>query len=265
MSERCMGSDRGRRPLLGALIVIAMLFPAACQVRQTHRALREEPAIEATVVTIQTTIQPQNRTFTHALVIGSDKARSGDEVDRWRLFDFKNSNVTFVDEVTKTYRTESLPSLLAAAQKTASQPLPAGVPRVAVTRTSALRMMQGAEAEQILMRAGTYAREIWIARHPAIPPQLFSMMLVSAPPSSTLSAMTKSANDALLASDGFPLADHSEISYDDKKLTVDHNVVRIERKNVPQSWLTISPGYRDVTPPPSPPPSPAAKRPRAKK
>ena len=260
-----MRGDRGRRPLLGPLLVAAMLLLAACQPRQARRAVRGEPAIEATVITIQTTIQPQNRTFTHALVIGEDKARSGDEVDRWRLFDFKNGNVTFVDEITKTYRTESVPSLLAAARTAASQPLPAGLPSVTVTRTGVLRMMQGAEAMQIVMRAGTYAREVWVARHPSIPPQLFSMMLASAPPSSKLSAMTRSANDALLASDGFPLADHSEIAYDDKKLTVDHNVVRIERKNVPQSWLTISAEYRDVTPKPAPPQPPAAKRPRAKK
>lgn len=244
--------DRSRRAWRGSLPIAAMFLLVTCQPRQARHAIRGEPAIQATVVTIQTTIQPQNRTFTHSLVIGVDKARSGDEVDQWRLFDFKNKRVTFVDEITKTYRTESLPSLLAATQQPASQPLPAGVPRVAVARTGARRPIHGAEASQIVMRAGTYAREVWIASHPSIPPQLFAMMLASAPPSSALSPMTKSANDALLASDGFPLADHSEIGYADTKLTVDHNVVKIERKNVPQSWLEISAAYRDVTPQPAP-------------
>jgi len=42
-----------------------------------------------TVVTIQTTIQPANKTYTHTLVIANDRARSSDEVDEWRLFDFR--------------------------------------------------------------------------------------------------------------------------------------------------------------------------------
>ena len=49
-----------------------------------------EPQVAATVLTIQTNLQPQNKSFTHSIVIANGHARSGDEVDRWRLFDVDN-------------------------------------------------------------------------------------------------------------------------------------------------------------------------------
>src|SRR5438093_12571440 len=47
----------------------------------------QEPQIRATVITIQTTLQPGNRSVLHDVVINDKRARSGDEVDAWRLFD----------------------------------------------------------------------------------------------------------------------------------------------------------------------------------
>ena len=60
--------------------------------------------MRATVVTIRTTLQPANKNFTHSLMIANNLARSGDEVDAWRLFDLKKKQVTFVDDIAKTYR-----------------------------------------------------------------------------------------------------------------------------------------------------------------
>ena len=55
------------------------------------------------VLTIETTIQPSNKKIAHSLTIANDRARSGDELDRWRLFDLKANTVTYVDNI-RRYR-----------------------------------------------------------------------------------------------------------------------------------------------------------------
>lgn len=233
---------------------IAALF-ACQQVRDERRGIRGEPAVAATVITIQTTIQPENRTFVRSLVIGDGRARSGNEVDEWRLFEFKEDRVTYVDDIAHTFSRRPMQSLLDDFTGAMAQPVPAGIPRATIVRTGAHRTIQGVDAEEIQVHAGSYVRQLWIANHPLIPPKLFSMMLASTPSPSPQLPMMKSVNEALLAINGFPLADHAELGFDtNKKLVVDNNVVRIERRNVPQSWLSVASTYRDVTPP-----APAAK------
>ena len=83
--------------------MILVLVALAC--RPAHPPpSRTEPRIRATVVTIQTTLQPQNKTYTHSVVIANGRARSSDDVDSWRLFDLQKKQVTFVDEIAKTVR-----------------------------------------------------------------------------------------------------------------------------------------------------------------
>jgi len=174
----------------------------------------------ATVVTIETTIEPSKKKLTHSLVIAGDHARAGDELDVWRLFDLKQKSVTYVDEIAKSYRTESIASL--AQNRNNALALPIDV-------TS--------NAGQITIRAGRYIRELTIAEHPLIPPQLFSMMIASDAP------MMKKEDDALLGVRGFPMSDHAEVPLDGKKLAIDRKVVRIERKNVDAAWLQIPRGF----------------------
>lgn len=244
-------SQHRRTLVLCCSLLFFVVAPASCTPERSAKfSIRGEPSVQATVVTIQTTIQPENRTYAHSLVIGTDRARSGDEVDRWRLFDFVNGRVTFVDDVAGTYRIENVASLRKTLQQSMSRDLAAGIPRVAVVSTGARRVIQGAEATQIVFRAGSYVRELWIADHPAVPPGLFAMMTASAPPSSALAPMMKKADEALLATAGFPLADRAEITYGDKKLSVDHTVVKIEKRAVPRSWLNVPSSYQDVTPKP---------------
>src|SRR5580765_5123248 len=85
--------------------LVAVLVVLACQTKIKHppRLSAVEPKVRATIVTIRTTVQPANRSFVHSLVIAGDRARSGDEVDSWRLFDLKNQSVAYVNDVTKTY------------------------------------------------------------------------------------------------------------------------------------------------------------------
>jgi len=46
---------------------------------------------------------------------------------------------------------------------------------------------------------------------------------------------------------GFPLAEHSELVFGKKKMSVDKQVVKIEQRDVPKWWLNVRGDYKDVT------------------
>jgi len=205
-----------------------------------------EPKIRATVVTIQTTIQPSKKIYTHTILIANDLARSGDEVDEWRLFDFAHERVTFVDDLTKTYRIAPFADVVASHKAAIAQSAADGMPRAQFTVTGAQKTLQGLVAKQSIIRLGAYQRELWIASHPLIPPGLFAMLQASEPVSSPFAGITRAVDDALLDIQGFPLADHAELPYENQKLVVDKSVVKIEQRDVLASWLKVRPDYREV-------------------
>lgn len=206
------------------------------------------PQVRATVVTIRTSIQPDNRTWTHVLVIGRDHARSMDELDRWRFFDTRRRTVTFVDEVAKTTRTATIDSLLRKRRETLAESLPEHYPRAHVRKTGETKVLAGVNAGQVLIEVGGYRRELWLGEPRAIPDGLFAMMQASEELSSPLAPMMRAVDDAFTAARGFPLLDRAEMPYGKTKLVIEHSVVGIVEKNVPAAMLTLPRGYRDLTP-----------------
>ena len=207
------------------------------------------PRVRATVVTIETTMQPSKKTFTHELVIANGRARTTGDVDVWRLFDLSHDSVTFVDDIAKTYRTEPVGSLVATRKAALDKPLPAEIPRAEFVSTGARKTLQGVEAAQSVIKVGGYTRELWIGSHPAIPPQLFAAMQASTAPSTPIAGMTRIADEALASLRGFPLADHSELPVGNAKLIVDRTVTKIEQRDVPAALLEIPRGFKDLTAP----------------
>jgi hypothetical protein len=238
-----------------------MLLAAACKPQpKPAKPLVAGPETRATVVTIETVLQPGNRTLTHTIAIAGDHARSGDELDRWRLFDLKKNEVTFVDDVAKTYRTVPLASLLATRRAADAQPLAAGYPRAQVSPTKNVRTLQGVAATQLVVRLGGYQRQLWIGTHPLIPQNLFALMEAGRPPTTNVEAVMRAVDEALVNVRGFPLAEHAELPFGKGRMVVDKSVVKIEQRNVPAAWLNVGAGYKDVTPQPK---APAARRPAA--
>lgn len=184
-----------------------------------------EPKMSATVITIQTILQPQNKTLTHSIVMAHGHARSDDELDRWRLFDVEHNTITYVDDIARTYYT-----VPANGVQRPSAAAEGGGP--APVATGAKRVILGVEASQFLVRMGGYQRELWIGAPKAVPPQLFGMM-----------------HEDLAELPGFPLLDHAELPYGNTKMVVDRRVIKIERKNVAQSLLNIPGDYKNITAP----------------
>lgn len=210
-----------------------------------------EPKIHATVVTIQTSIQPANKTYTHTLFIANDRARSGDEVDEWRLFDFAQKRVTFVDDLTGTYRNEPFDQVVTSHRADMARSVPDGMPRAEFSVTGAQKTLQGVAARQSIISLGAYQRELWIASHPLIPEGLFAMLQASEPVSSPLAGVMRAADEALLSVKGFPISDHAELPYENQKLVVDNTIVKIDQRDVPASWLNVRADYRELHPAPA--------------
>jgi hypothetical protein len=205
------------------------------------------PTVRATVVTIRTTMKPEDRTQTRTLVIAGDKARDTGEREVWRLFDTKANTVTFVDEIAGTFRTEPLKTILAKRRALTDDPLPPHYPRVRLLRPGTKRPLQGVAAELLVIECGAYKRELWLGEHPAIPRGLFAMMAASDPPTLPLAPMMRAVDEALITTRGFPLADHAEVPVSKDKVIVDRTVVGIAVRDVPQTVLAIPKGFRDVT------------------
>lgn len=204
------------------------------------------PTVRATVVTIKTTVQPGDKTSTHELLLANGRARSLDELDAWRLFDTKANRVTFVDDIARTYRTAAVPELAKARHAALAAPLPPEVPRAQFSVTGATKALQGVEAQQSLIKAGNYTRELWIGSHPAIPRGLYAAMLAARSPSSNIQPMARAVDEALLAIEGFPLAEHSELPLGNAKMTVDREVVSIGSRDVPAALLEVPRGYKEA-------------------
>jgi len=239
--------------LLLALALLIVAFIEACNKPPAppQAAKKSEPTIRATVVTIQTTIQPANKTYSHEIVIANNRARSTDEADQWRLFDFARKQVTYVDDIAHTVRVQSFADAIAARRAAVAHPLPDGMPRAQFVVTNAQKTLQGIPTKQSLIRLGAYQRELWIGSHPLIPRGLFALLQASEPPSSPLAGITRAADEALMEVQGFPLADHAELAYENKKLVVDNTVVKIEQRDVPAGLLSLSNKYSKVQPAPA--------------
>jgi hypothetical protein len=208
------------------------------------------PQVQATVVTIRTTLQPENKTTTSTIVIGDDVARATEEIGTWRLFDFKQNRVAFVDDFAKTYRYESLQSLVQRRDAANSAELNDKLPRAEYSLTGAQRPILGVPATQSLVKLGAYQRELWFGTHPMIPEQLFALMHASETPSVD-APIAKKPDEALLAARGFPLLDHAELPYAQTKIVVDRDVVDIGRRNVAASLLQIPENYKELKPRPA--------------
>ncbi len=232
------------RLLLALSLIAACTKPPAAP----PAAKKNEPTVRATVVTIQTTIQPANKTYSHEIVIANNRVRSTDEADQWRLFDFAQKQVTYVDDIAHTVRVQSFADAIASRRAAVARPVPDGLPRAQFMVTNAQKTLQGVPTKQSVIRLGNYQRELWIGSHPLIPRGLFAMLQASEPASSPLAGITRAADEALMEVQGFPLVDHAELPYENKKLVVDNTVMKIEQRDVPATMLAVSGKYSEVKP-----------------
>jgi hypothetical protein len=170
---------RALMPFVFCLVPLLACKPAARQTEKPGDA--GGPKTGATVISIRTTAG--EKATNHEIVIANGRARSMNEQDLWRLYDTQADTVTFVDDIEQTVRVEPLRSMLDRRRATMAAAIPAHYPRARLTR-GATKQLLGVNAQQHVIEAGAYRRELWLARHRAIPDDLFTLMLASDAPSS---------------------------------------------------------------------------------
>jgi hypothetical protein len=246
-----MGQELVRRKGVAVAVAVAVLLALSCREKRAPAAkgATNEPQVRATVVTLQTTLQPENKTLTHRIVIHDQRVRSMDELDVWRLIDLEKNNVTFVNDVTKTYRTESIASIVTKRRAAHAQPMAETALRAEFATTNAERVIHGVKARQSIVRAGAYLRELWFASHPALPDNLFAVLHGTEAIPGTSAPMMKNAEEALLKMRGFPLSEHAELPFGKNKMVLDRNVVKIETADVPEKTFNVPADYRNLAPP----------------
>lgn len=240
------------RNALPIVLVLALCISCKQQAPANQARSGAGPQVDATVVTIRTTVEPSKKTHTETLVIADGRARNTGELDTWRLFNTKDDTVTFVDDVAKTYRVEKLQDVMRQRRSALAATLPPHYQRLRVRRTGTKKALHGATAEQLVIEGSGYERELWLAEHPAIPRRLFAMMHASERPSSPLAPMMRPVDEALLSTEGFPLVDRSEITYGNQKMVVERAVTAIQQRQIPEGVLTVPRDYKDITPRPEP-------------
>ena len=250
---RLLRRSTHRRLLAASAVGVFLLFAGGCKQKAQQPAGGVRPKVRATVIDIQTTLKPANRTVKHFIAIAIGVARSSDELDQWRLYDLKGKRVTFVDAIGKTVRHESLQSLAGKRMARLRNSLAPEIPRATAVSTGERRTIGGLTASRVAVTVGAYRRDLWIAQHPAIPPELFSMMYASENVTSPLAPMMRDAQDVIGSIRGVPLIDRSEVPQGKgAPLVVERTVIGISQREIPADWFTAPRSYRDVTPPPPP-------------
>lgn len=233
------------------LVILAVAVCISCKQQAPSKPgapASAVPQVQATVVTIRTTVEPAKKTYTHSLIITGDRARHTGELDAWRFYDTKADTITYVDDVKKTIRVEPLQDAQRRRRTALAATLPPHYPRLRLAATATKKPLHGTTATRNVIEGNGYRRELWLAEHPAIPDGLFGMMQASERTTSPLAPMMRAVDEALMATRGFPLVDRSEITYGDQKMVVERAVVSIQKRNVPAAAVALPKGYEDLTP-----------------
>lgn len=213
---------------------------------------RPGPRLQAQVLTVDTNLVPENKAFRHLVVIAGNKARIGNELDEWRLFDFDNNTVTFVDDIDRSYRTQTFDSLLREKRTALSRAMPEFLPQADFVDTGEVRTINGFPAQLYIVRLGSYQRSLWMSAELNVPARLFPLMIASEPLTSPYAPAMAPVFEALVELRGTPVIDRSDMVWEGQPRIIEKKLVSAEQRNVPISWLQIPMGYRDLNPPVTP-------------
>jgi hypothetical protein len=241
-----MGEELVRRQ--GVALALALLSVAACAEKTAENRLPAGRRVAADVIEIHESLSAEARAFRWLVVHHEGKVRLGNETDRWRLIDLQESTVTFVDDITRTYRRSSIAELRALRLRELQRPLPSPFQPIAIQQTTQTESIAGVPTRKIEMERGGYRREVWMSVAPVIHPDLHKAILVTDPISEPYAGLLRRVVPGLLSQSGFPLRDVSVLEYGEKRMEIERIVRSIGKRQVPESWFEVPRDYADVTP-----------------
>ncbi len=237
-------------------VTLTIVILAGCSPREKLQQVRQMtrqagPRTSATVIQVRTNLFPRNKGFLYRVIFANGKLRIGDELDRWRLFDLERNEVTFVDDITKTYRRVSFAQLVAEKRLAMSAELPSHIPAATIENRGTRRRLGAFDATQRVITLGAYRRELWFSEQLTVPPNTFPLILASEQISGPFAPSMRGVFSELLSVKGFPVLDTSHVPFEGQTLTVEKRVEKVEQISVPGAWLRVPSTYRDLTPPPT--------------
>lgn len=251
-----MGEELVRRE--GVALLTALLLVTACGKQGDGARPAGARMVTADVIEIQETLPVEGRAFRWLVVHHNGKVRLGNETDRWRLIDFSDSTVTFVDDITESYRRRPIVELRAERLREIQRPLPSPFQPISFQQTNVVATIAGARARKIEIERGGYRREVWMSVDPVIHPELHRAILVTDPLSEPYAGLLRRVVPGLLSQPGFPLRDVSVLEYGEKQMRIERVVRSIGKRPVPEKWFEMPRDYDDLTPK-----APGADRPSA--
>lgn len=242
-----------RRGLLCAAVALTCAAVVACSKPDLPipGLIRRAPPggrVRATVLSIRTNMSGKSHGFRHLIVYANNRVRIGNEVDSWRLFDLAARTVTTVDEVTRTYRTDSLSTVVRRHRQLLATPIPDLIKPAEVEIVPHPASWNNIPIRRYRIRLGGYRRELWMSTTIIIPEPFWAMYLATEPLDGPYAGILQKTNGLLLLSAGFPVVDRSDMEYDGKTLVIEKVLEKVEDRAVPASWLKVPAGYRNLTP-----------------
>lgn len=204
--------------------------------------------VRARVLSVRTNMSGKPHGFRHLIIYANNRVRIGNEVDSWRLFDLAARTVTTVDNPTRTYRTESLSSVVRKHRQLLATPIPDLIKPAEVEILSEPARWNNISIRRYRIRSGGYRRELWMSIEPILPEPFWVMYLATEPLAGPYSGILQKANGLLLQSNGFPVVDRSDMEYDGKAMVIEKVLEKVEDRAVPASWLEVPAGYKNLTP-----------------
>ncbi len=229
---------------VGAGIIVALLLITSCRQPPPPPPPAGRNQVRARILTIRTSIPDQKTTLTSRILLFDGKVRLDDELDQWRLFDFRNSTLTTVNEISHTYRTESFETVLARREALISADRPQ-LPAATFEPTGDEDTILGYPAKRYRIRLGTYIRDLWISDQPLISSRFLAVKLATDRMQPAGAPALRTAWDPLTALQGFPLVDRSEVRYGKTRLVFERKLVSIGTSDVAASWFEIPPGFTE--------------------
>lgn len=235
-----MGKQLVRRETLTVMLALAAL---ACAERRSADAPRPADATQGIVIRVRTTVPEQNRSFHDHIISAGGVVRPLGELDRWRLLDFENGRVTWVDSITRTTRTASLDELWSEKKRVASGNIPASYPTATVRRTGQTQIILGQPTEQFLIEAGGFRRELWITTRPLLGKTYMALRFGSEQTAGNNPAALARIQLALMQLEGFPMLDSITFQVGEETWGITREVEAITETELSRSQLEVPEDY----------------------
>ena len=227
------------------IVLLAILFLAgACSRQNTQpssgRGTKASgPRVRAKVLTYHVEVPSRKLAARMKIAIHGDLARSGEEIDRWRLINTRQQTVTFVDTIGKTWRVEPFQTLVAQRRALMQKPMTSNVPQAALKRTGKTAEYGGVRTEEYLIQLGGYRRSLAIGSISGVPANLFPLFVASESMEDERAGVMAGVFPQLLSFKGFPVHDRSELPYGKGMLIIDKRLLSVTDEEVPAAWFEI--------------------------